>query len=136
MVPLLPRLRRLYLKLCLLPADALTALVGSQAHNCPADIPIVQEGQQPVVQHLRQGEAVCWCSSRGGKGGQGWDAVEACGGVCVGGEGVSVSDGSGGQCSLEVLSVTSDAGEQCEGWGRWLAALSRLHALQVGDTRG
>jgi hypothetical protein len=120
---LLPNLRRLYLKLCLVPAAALTAMLGLPPPTSSSS------SIQPSGQQRQQGPAGpprTGCFTRGGgDSGSSSRSSSSCSGRAV--------------CfvrpPLEVLSVTGDGaarGEACEAWARWLDALKHLQALQVG----
>jgi hypothetical protein len=108
--PLLPQLRKLYLRLCLVPSGALAALLGLDLSGKP---PSLQQ-QQWGVEGPSRCSSLHANSSHGDSGGS--------------------SGSSDGGCCLEVLSLTGDSlsrGDCCEAWGHWLAVLWQLKALQV-----
>jgi hypothetical protein len=121
---LLPNLRRLYLKLCLVPSAALTAMLGlppptSSSSTSSTRLAGQQQQQRPA------GPPRTGCFTGGGGDSSSSRSSSSCSGRAV--------------CSvrppLEVLSVTGDGaarGEACEAWARWLDALKHLTALQVG----
>lgn len=152
--PLLPHLRRLYLKLCFVPAAAMDALLGLP--TCPRARYQLHSQRQELLavkrqEHWQRRQQAFESSSSSSGGGvqEPFSRVvftsscrpspfAAAGSSCCSGSSAINAAAAAApqrQSCLEVLSLTGESsslGEQTESWERWLQALEHLKALQVG----